>query len=157
MCDGFILQGFKSSRLVIERKDYTRVCIYRKVGKLRRPFTPIRTLFAHHSHSHRIVFTAIRTLFAHYSQGRTRVRRVAHYSHTVRTVAHYSHGRTLFAHYSHNRTVAHYSHGRTLFAHYSHGRTLYSHTVRAVHSHTICAIVTQNSHPVRTSSHPGHT
>ena len=68
------------------------------------------------------------------------------YTIYIRTVAHCSHGRTLFAHYSHGRTLfAHYSPSRTLFAHYSRG------------SHTIRAIVTPNSHTIRTSSHPGHT
>ena len=51
---------------------YPRVYIYCTVGKVRRPFTPIRTLFAHYSHSRRIVFSAILTLFAHYSHGRAR-------------------------------------------------------------------------------------
>ena len=107
----------------------TLECTYRTVGKVRRPFTPIRTLFAHYSHSRRIVFTAILTLFAHYS-----------------------HGRTLFAqshtnHYSH-ATVAHYSHSRrhsirTLFAQFTH----YSRR-----RHTKFAQCT-----IRTSSHPGHT
>ena len=109
----------------------TLECTCRTVGKVCRPFTPSRTLFAHYSHSRRIVFTAIRTLFARYSHGLTLF---AHYS--IRTVAHYSH--TV-------RTVAHYAHGRTLFAHYSRG------------SHTIRAIVTPSSHTIRTSLHPGHT
>ena len=82
----------------------TLECTYRTVGTVRRPFTPIRTLFAHNSHNHHIVFTA----------------------------AHYSHSRRLFA--RSYTLFAHYSHGRTLFAHYSHGRTLFtrSHTIRNV-------------------------
>ena len=116
----------------VMRTTLENECTYRTVGNVRRHITPIRTLFAHYSHSRRIVFTAILTLFTHYSHGRTLFAR----SHTVRTVTHYSH--TI-------RTVAHYSHGRTLFAHYSRG------------SHTIRAIVTPNLHTIRTSSDPGHT
>ena len=97
-------------------QDYTRVYTYRTLGKVRRLFTPIRTLFAHYSHSRRIVFTTILTLFPHYLHGRTlfarshTIRTPFARSHTIRTVAHYI--RTLFAHYSRHRhpTFAHYSH-----------------------------------------------
>jgi hypothetical protein len=102
----------------------TLECTYRTVGKVRRPFTPIRTLLAHYSHSRRIVFTAILTLFAHYSHGLTRF-------------AQYSHGRTLFAHYSHGRTLFARSHTiRTPFAR--------SHTIRAVHT-----LFAPSSHQIR--------
>ena len=92
-----------------------------------------RTLF---TQSSRIGFTAILTT------SRTLVAR----SYTIRKLFAQSHPiRTLFARSHTIRTVAHYSHGRTLFAHYLRG------------SHTIRAIVTPNSHAIRTSSHPGHT
>ena len=117
----------------------TLECTYRTVGKVRRPFTPIRTLFAHYLHSRRIVFTAILTLFAHYSHGRILFAR----SHTIRTPFAQSHTiRTL-----HNRTVAHYSkNSRSIISRF----TLF--TARSRGSHTICAIVTSNSHSIRISS-----
>ena len=81
---------------------------YRTVGKDRRPFTPIRTLFAQYSHSRRIVLTAILTLFALYSHGCTLFAQ----SHTIRTHFARSHTiravHTLFAPSSHQI--------RTLFA-----------------------------------------
>ena len=110
----------------------TLECTYRTVGKVRRPFTPIRTLFAHCSHSRRIVFTAILTLFSRYSHGLT-------------LFAHCSHGRTLFAHYSHGRTRFARSHPiRTPFAR--------SHTIRAVRT-----LFAPSSHEIRTLFAPVRT
>ena len=114
----------------------TLECTYRTVGKVRRLFTPIRTLFAHYSHSRRIVFTAILTLFAHKFARSHTIRTLFARSHTIRTLFARSHTIRMVAHYSHTfRTVAHYPRG----------------------SHTIRAIVTSNSQSIRTSSHPGHT
>ena len=112
----------------------TLECTYRTVGTVHRPFPPIRTLFAHYSHT-------IRTVVASHSQ------LFSHHSHTIRTVAHYSHGQTLFAHSHTIRTLFARSHTIRTVAHYSHTiRTLFAPSSPQPHPHTI-----------RTSSHLGHT
>ena len=137
----------------------TLECTYRTVGKVRRPFTPIRTLLSirtlfaqssHRSHSHshtiRTLFArshTIRTLFARSHTVRTLfarshvIRTVAHYSHTFRTVAHYSRGSHTTRAINHTK-FADYSHQFAPRSHYSRGwggpvRT-HSRSIRTVHT-----------------------
>ena len=119
-CSGFKLEV----NVTVMDVTASRTVVGQLPGKVRRQFTPIRKLFAHYSHSRRIVLTAILTLFAHYSHGLT-------------LFAHYSHGRTLFAHFSHGRTLflfarfTHYSrHHHTKFADYSYQFAPRSHDSR---------------------------